>query len=117
MTEHKRINTQICTKPLLIHISDQLLAATQGAILLVENNYPVRYYIPRQDVDMSQLTLSLTQTFCPFKGQARYYSWQNHADVAWSYESPIAGRSDITGALCFANDAWLIWPEGMPELI
>lgn len=115
MTEPNRINTDICAKPLLITIDGTRLATTHQAVVLLERNYPPRYYIPRQDVDMTLLTRSETRTFCPFKGEATYYSFGNIDDVAWSYETPMTERSDITKALCFANESWFLWPEGAPE--
>lgn len=116
MTDSKRIHTFVCPKPLSIEIHGTRLAITDQALVLVESNYPVRYYIPRQDVNMEQLARSQTQTFCPYKGQATYYSFGSIDDVAWSYETPNSERSDITMALCFANTNWFIWPEGEPEI-
>jgi len=108
------IQRKPCLKHLMIKIDDVALASTHQAIMLIERNYPVRYYIPRADVDMNKLSLSPTQTFCPHKGEATYYSFGNHDDVAWSYESPFPQQAEIAGALCFAQNAWLTWPEGAP---
>jgi uncharacterized protein (DUF427 family) len=116
MSSSPRIQTQLCPKPLCVYAEGLLLASTHQAIMLLERNYPVRYYIPRTDVDMAQLSVSQTRTVCPHKGQATYYSWQHLKDVAWSYEAPLPDLADISGALCFAQDAWLTWPEGGPDL-
>jgi uncharacterized protein (DUF427 family) len=116
MSQDHPIQTQECSKPLQVIIAGQTLASTRRAIMLIERNYPIRHYIPREDVDMTQLRVSSTQTFCPHKGQATYYSAAYLQDVAWSYELPLTERSDITDALCFADESWLHWPDGPPEL-
>ena len=36
--------------------------------------YPPVQYIPRKDVDMAALVRSATRTYCPYKGEAAYFS-------------------------------------------
>ena len=77
------------------------LADTTRAIELRERGYPLRQYLPRDDVRMDLLTSSDTVTHCPFKGDATYYSFGEHKDVAWSYEQPPENIEDIAGCLVF----------------
>jgi len=77
------------------------LADTTRAIELRERGYPPRQYIPRGDVRMDLLTPSKTVTHCPFKGDASYYSFGEHQDVAWSYEKPLEELKDIEGRVVF----------------
>jgi len=82
-------------------IDDTLIADTTRAIELRERGYPPRQYIPRGDVRMDLLTPSKTVTHCPFKGDAGYYSFGEHSDVAWSYEKPLEELKDIEGRVVF----------------
>ncbi|MCL7940478.1 DUF427 domain-containing protein [Halomonas sp. ATCH28] len=82
-------------------IDGTLLADTTHAIELRERGYPPRQYLPRDDVRMDLLTPSETVTYCPFKGDASYYSFGEHQDVAWSYERPKGEIGEIGGRLVF----------------
>lgn len=77
------------------------LADTQRAIELRERGYPPRQYLPRDDVRMDLLTPSATVTHCPFKGDAAYFSFGEHNDVAWSYEQPLDELKEIAGRVVF----------------
>lgn len=77
------------------------LADTTRAIELRERGYPPRQYLPRDDVRMDLLTPSDTVTHCPFKGDATYFSFGEHKDVAWSYLQPMEEVKDIVGKLVF----------------
>jgi len=77
------------------------LADTTRAIELRERGYPPRQYIPRDDVRMDLLTPAETFTHCPFKGDASYFSFGEHKDVAWSYEKPLEELKDIEGRVVF----------------
>ncbi|MGM0700853.1 MAG: DUF427 domain-containing protein [Pseudomonadota bacterium] len=80
------------------------LADTTRAIELRERGYPPRQYIPRGDVRMDLLNPSETVTHCPFKGDASYFSFGQHKDVAWSYERPLEGMEEIKGRLAFYEE-------------
>ncbi len=77
------------------------LADTTRAVELRERGYPPRQYLPRDDVRMDLLTPSDTLTHCPFKGDASYFSFGEHKDVAWSYESPNEEMAAIAGRVVF----------------
>ncbi|MEU5834378.1 DUF427 domain-containing protein [Streptomyces diacarni] len=83
----------------------QVLADSDRPLLLSETGYPVRYYLPPEDVRTDLLTPSETRTRCPFKGTASYWSLADGSaqDVAWSYPEPHARVSEIKGHLCFAD--------------
>ncbi|MBB3231301.1 DUF427 domain-containing protein [Halomonas stenophila] len=83
---------------------DTLIADTRNAIELRERGYPHRQYLPREDVDMSKLSVSSTVTHCPFKGDTTYYSLVDNVDVAWSYDQPIEEMKDLAGRLAFDAD-------------
>jgi uncharacterized protein (DUF427 family) len=86
-----------------ILIGDDVIADTGQAALLSETGYPVRAYIPREDIDAS-IEPSEKTSFCPFKGDASYWTVAGIENVAWSYEEPKAGVEEIRGKLAFYPD-------------
>ncbi|WP_121713615.1 DUF427 domain-containing protein [Streptomyces sp. E5N91] len=79
----------------------QVLAESDGALVLHETGLPDRYYIPPQDVRLDLLTPSDTQTHCPFKGDASYWSLPGAADLVWAYPDPKPEVAAIKDHLCF----------------
>jgi uncharacterized protein (DUF427 family) len=73
-----------------------------------ETNHPVRYYIPQDDVRMDLLSPSATDSRCPYKGLASYWSVrlgrETFADLVWGYMNPIPEIPKIKGLLCFFHE-------------
>ena len=69
------------------------IADSRRAMLLHETRHPPVYYFPREDVRMDCLDRSTLVTYCPFKGDASYWSVivgeRAAADTAWSYEKAL----------------------------
>ncbi len=84
------------------------IAASDRPVLLDETGLPTRYYFPREDVRLDLLRQTTSETTCPFKGQASYWSLELddevHEDLVWSYEAPIPEAEGVTGMLCFYNE-------------
>ncbi|GAB2800879.1 DUF427 domain-containing protein [Streptomyces daliensis] len=82
-----------------------VLADTTRPKLLHETGYPVRYYLPPEDVRTDLLTPTATRTHCPFKGDASYWSvtgtGTEAADVVWAYPDPKPAVAAIRDHLCF----------------
>lgn len=85
-----------------------ILGETENALRLEETGYDPVIYFPRDDIGMAFLEPSPTTTHCPHKGDATYFSLQTKSvlipDVAWSYETPVAGAEPIAGYLAFYPD-------------
>jgi uncharacterized protein (DUF427 family) len=99
-------------------LDGEVLASSTRAVVLEETGLPPRHYLPRDDVRMERLTPTKTETVCPFKGSASYWSvdaGDGHHDVAWSYESPIEGMEGITGLVCFYDERVDMTIDGDPH--
>ena len=89
-----------------------VIADTRNAIELEESMgrgkstvAPVVYYIPRADVKMDRLVRTSHRTYCPFKGQASYYSLADGPENAvWTYEEPYDEHLAIKEHLAFYPD-------------
>ncbi|WP_416979538.1 DUF427 domain-containing protein [Streptomyces sp. T028] len=79
----------------------RVLAETDRPLVLRETGCPVRYYIPAADVRLELLTPSDTHTYCPFKGEASYWSLPDAPDLVWSYPDPKPDVAAIRNHLCF----------------
>jgi uncharacterized protein (DUF427 family) len=58
----------------VVKVAGQVIADSHTALRLQEASYPVVFYIPRADVDMSKLQRTEHTTYCPYKGDCSYYS-------------------------------------------
>jgi len=86
-------------------VGNLVVADTANALTLQESTYPAVQYIPLDDVDRSVLERTDTQTYCPFKGDASYYSVKTAdgdlVDAVWTYEQPYDSVADIAGHVAF----------------
>lgn len=89
----------------LVRVAGKLLVDTRDALTLQEASYPPVQYIPRKDVDMSLLQRTDHTTYCPFKGDASYYSipigGERSVNAVWTYESPYPAVAQIKDYLAF----------------
>jgi uncharacterized protein (DUF427 family) len=89
-------------------VNGKLVADTRAALTLKEAAYPAVQYIPRKDVDQTQLQRTSHQTYCPYKGECAYYSipagGEHSVNAVWTYEAPYASVSAIRGYLAFYPD-------------
>ena len=93
-----------------VRVNGELVADTTAALELCEATLPAVQYIPIgdlvQDLVEDRLTRTDTSTYCPFKGDASYYSVTTSAgdtvdDVIWTYEQPYPAVAAIAGHVAF----------------
>lgn len=91
-----------------ISIGEVVLASSDRSVTLHETGLPPRHYLPRDDVRMELLTTTETETVCPFKGRASYWTVEIgdavHRDLAWSYERPIENADRVKELVCFYDE-------------
>ena len=92
----------------VVKVDGQVVADTRDALTLREAGYPPVQYIPRQHVDMAALTRSEHTTYCPYKGDASYYSIPAGGDrslnAVWTYETPYEAMAQIKDYVAFYPD-------------
>lgn len=92
----------------VVMLAGKVVADTVDALTMREASLPPVQYIPRKDVDHSGLVASRTSTYCPFKGDASYFSipagGDRSVDAAWTYEEPFEAVAAIAGHLAFYPD-------------
>ncbi|MEV6109781.1 DUF427 domain-containing protein [Streptomyces sp. NPDC051940] len=78
-----------------------VLAESRRPLLLRETGCPDRYYLPADDVRTELLEPSDSSTYCPFKGDASYWSVPGAKDLVWAYLEPKDEVAAIKGLFCF----------------
>jgi uncharacterized protein (DUF427 family) len=95
-------------KRVVISVGGTVLADSRDALILREAGYPAVQDIPRKDVDMTLLARTDRTTYCPYKGDAAYFSipagGERSIDAVWTYESPYAAVAGIKDHLAFYPD-------------
>lgn len=97
------------------------LAYSQEALVLTEvageRSFAPVICFPISDCAEKYLQASATQTFCPIKGTAHYFSvvidQEVYKDAAWYYPDPISGVSTIAGYLSFSEKVLSISVAGL----
>ena len=96
------------TARVVVKVGGKVIADTTAALTLREASYPPVQYIPRRDVDMAALTRSEQTTYCPYKGDASYYSIPAGGDrslnAVWTYETPFEAMAQIKDYVAFYPD-------------
>jgi len=93
---------------IVVSVAGRVIADTRNALTLREADYPPVQYIPREDVDLSQLKRTDHATYCPFKGDCSYYSipagGKKSVNGVWTYENPYPAVAQIKGHVAFYPD-------------
>jgi uncharacterized protein (DUF427 family) len=89
----------------VVKLDGKVIADSRDALTLQESTYPAVQYIPRKDVDFSLLERTDLQTYCPYKGDASYYSipsgGEKTANSVWTYEAPHDAVAEIKDYVSF----------------
>jgi uncharacterized protein (DUF427 family) len=95
-------------KRVVVTLGGKVVADTTAALSLQEASYPAVQYIPRGDVDMALLERTDHASYCPYKGDAAYYSIPSggarSANAVWTYEAPYDAVAAIKDHLAFYPD-------------
>ena len=93
---------------IVVTVAGKVVADTRRSLTLQESTYPAVQYIPIEDVERSLLERTETSTYCPFKGDASYYSipagGTKSVDAIWVYEQPHDAVAEIKDHVAFYPD-------------
>jgi len=89
-------------------VGEVTIADTTAALVLREAGYQPVHYFPRADVDTERLERTDHATYCPYKGDAGYFSVrlgdQVLDNVVWTYEQPYDAVAEIRDHVAFYPD-------------
>ena len=102
------ITIQANPSRVVVRVAGRTVADSRRALTLSEASYPPVHYIPRADVDMALLERTDHASYCPYKGDAAYFSipagGERSANAVWTYEHPYDAVDAIRDHVAFYPD-------------
>lgn len=102
------INVRATEGRVTVRWNGQIIADTTAALTLEEAGFAPVQYIPLADVEAGVLEPSPHVTYCPYKGDATYFTLkaggQRSLNAVWTYREPFAAVAEIAGYLAFYPD-------------
>lgn len=102
---YHRVDCLRSARRLRVEAAGEVLVDTTDTLVVCETTLEPRLYVEPQHVRTDLLVRSDTQTYCPYKGTATY--WSAHVgdlvleDVAWSYEDAVPESVPLQHHLSF----------------
>ncbi|MCW2757319.1 MAG: hypothetical protein JWO46_1065 [Nocardioidaceae bacterium] len=91
-----------------VYAGDTLIADTTESLTLQESTYPAVQYVPLSAIDPAVLSTTETSTYCPFKGDATYYSVTTPegtvVDAGWNYAAAYEAVAEIKDHVAWYPD-------------
>lgn len=116
---YKRVDAIASSRHIQIKLNGELIAESKRPVIVFETGVPVRYYLPKEDVRFDLLESSDSQTSCPYKGDAVYWTaevnGEVYKDILWSYPNPIPEIPKIAGLVSFYNEKTEVFVDGERE--
>jgi uncharacterized protein (DUF427 family) len=113
---YHRVDILASSRHVRVEIDGVTVADSVRPHILFETGLPARYYLPLPDVRTDLLTPTPTQSHCPYKGTATYWSADAgagpHPDIVWAYRIPLPESQKIAGLACFYNEKVDIYLDG-----
>ena len=99
------VNIEPLAVELEVRVGAQVVAKSSRAVSLLETKHRPVWYIPLDDIDPELIQATDTDTYCPFKGHASYWSVtlpeQTVEDAIWAYMAPYDECTNISGYASF----------------
>jgi len=116
---YTRVDILGSSRHVRVEVDGVTVADSRQPRILYETGLPPRYYLPLTDVRMDLLRDSQTQTHCPYKGSASYWSVDTgqglHEDIGWIYRTPLPESQKIAGLACFYDERVAVYIDGIRQ--
>ncbi len=94
-----------CAKSIKVFAGSEVIAETNQAKRVLETSHPPVYYIPPAGIRMDLLEETRRESFCEWKGRARYFDVvtgeRRIKNAAWAYLAPTSAFESIRDHLAF----------------
>jgi uncharacterized protein (DUF427 family) len=105
---HTRVDILASSRHVQVVVDGVTVADSHQPHILFETGLPPRFYLPLSDIRLDLLTPSSTESHCPYKGRANYWSLEvdghRYDDFVWIYRAPLPESQKIAGMACFYNE-------------
>ena len=101
-----RRGLRLTPETLVVKWNEIVVAATTGAMRVLETASPPTFYLPPEDVRLELLSGSPSASVCEWKGPASYWSLAFPEgpvlpNVGWTYREPFQGFDQIVDYISF----------------
>jgi uncharacterized protein (DUF427 family) len=100
-----RVDFEPSPRRVRVEFNGEIIADTTAAMLMRETRHTPVYYFPRADVKMAALQRTEHSSYCPFKGDASYWTiaveGREAENAVWSYENPFEEKTEIKDYVSF----------------
>lgn len=114
---YTRVDILASSRTVRVEVDGVTVAESSSPRILFETGLPPRYYLPLSDLRMELLRPSKTETHCPYKGTATYWSLEVngvlHEDDVWIYRTPLPESQKVAGLAAFYNERVDIYLDGV----
>ena len=114
---YTRVDVLASSRHIQVVVDGTTVADSHHPRLLFETGLPTRYYLPKTDVRMDLLSPTDTQSHCPYKGTAQYWSvevdGEIHQDIVWGYRTPVEESMRVAGLVSFYNEKVDVYVDGV----
>jgi uncharacterized protein (DUF427 family) len=114
---YTRVDILPSSRHVRVEVDGVTVAEPTSPRLLFESGLPTRYYLPKTHVRMDLLVPTGSETHCPYKGQAEWWSVRAggsvHEDLAWSYPTPLRESQEIAGLVAFYDEKVDVYVDGV----
>lgn len=115
-----RITFERSPRRVRVKFNGAIIADSLSAHLLFETRHLPVYYFPLANVRMDLLSATAHQTYCPYKGDASYWSvtaeGKTAENAAWSYRAPFEEVAAIKDYVAFYWNLMEAWYEEDDEV-
>lgn len=103
-----RVDLEPESRRVRVRVGDEWVADSRRALVVRETNHEPVHYLPLADVREDLIEPSDHGSFCPFKGDASYWSVRLgervEENLIWGYVDPFEEVSGLAGYVAFDGD-------------
>ena len=116
---HTRVDILASSRHVRVEIDGVTVADSHSPHILFETGLPPRYYLPLTDIRTDLLRKSDSQSHCPYKGTASYWSvdtgTSRHEDIVWIYRTPLPESQKVAGLAAFYDEKVDVFVDGVHQ--
>jgi uncharacterized protein (DUF427 family) len=110
-----RVDLEPCSERIRVSLDNETIADSTRTLTVRETKHDPVVYFPREDVRFERLVATDHASFCPFKGDASYWSVRSQnrfeENVVWGYEDPFDEVASLKDYVSFYPDR-VEWQRG-----
>jgi uncharacterized protein (DUF427 family) len=103
-----RVDLEPSSQRVRVEFDGELIAESDRTLIVRETRHDPVVYFPRDGVRFDRLERTDHETFCPFKGEASYWTLRVgdrvEENAVWSYEDPFDEVADLKDYVAFYPD-------------